>query len=177
MARTFRGESRNKVDGKGRVSIPASFRRVLEGSDPDWKEGLQPQMVIVYGLPRHKYLECFSMDAIAEVDARIANLPRGSKNRRTLETIYNGMSDTVSVDDTGRFVLPQKARAKLKLTDEAQFIATGDTFQIWHPKDYEAEVLEGAEALLDEFDEDFHPLLLLEEAPTRPGKPEPAEED
>ncbi|MEP4311011.1 MAG: MraZ, partial [Lentilitoribacter sp.] len=30
MARRFRGESDHKVDTKGRVSIPASFRRVIE---------------------------------------------------------------------------------------------------------------------------------------------------
>ena len=34
MSRRFRGESHHKVDAKGRVSIPASFRRVIEASDP-----------------------------------------------------------------------------------------------------------------------------------------------
>ncbi|HKK83893.1 MAG TPA: cell division/cell wall cluster transcriptional repressor MraZ, partial [Roseovarius sp.] len=36
VVRRFRGESHHKVDTKGRVSIPASFRRVLESSDPNW---------------------------------------------------------------------------------------------------------------------------------------------
>ena len=47
--RRFRGEGHHKVDGKGRVSIPASFRRVLESGDPDWTDGLNPNLVIVYG--------------------------------------------------------------------------------------------------------------------------------
>lgn len=169
MARTFRGESRNKVDGKGRVSIPSSFRRVLVASDPDWTDGQQAQMVIVYGLERQKYLECFTMTAIAEVDEKIQRLPRGSSQRRALETIYSGMADTVSVDETGRFVLPQKARTKLGLKDEAQFLATGDTFQIWHPAVFEAEVVARAEAVLDEYPEDFDPLLLLEQVPDAPA--------
>jgi len=45
----FRGESVHKVDSKGRVSIPALFRRVLEAADPDWTDGLQPNVVVVYG--------------------------------------------------------------------------------------------------------------------------------
>ena len=47
--RRFRGEAENKVDSKGRVSIPAPFRRVLEEGDPDWSNGVNPNFVIVYG--------------------------------------------------------------------------------------------------------------------------------
>ena len=46
MARRFRGEIVQKVDGKGRVSIPAAFRRVLEQGDPEWTEGLRPELVL-----------------------------------------------------------------------------------------------------------------------------------
>ena len=49
MTDRFRGEGIHKVDGKGRVSIPVLFRRVLESGDPDWTEGLNPNAVIVYG--------------------------------------------------------------------------------------------------------------------------------
>ena len=64
MARRFRGESLHKVDGKGRVSIPALFRRVIELCDPNWCEKLHPELVIVYGDPRKRYLECYTIEAI-----------------------------------------------------------------------------------------------------------------
>ena len=80
MARRFRGESHHKVDTKGRVSIPASFRRVLESSDPNWQPGDNPELVIVYGDHRRKFLECYTMQAIDEVDAKIDALPRGLIN-------------------------------------------------------------------------------------------------
>ncbi|MGB5868767.1 MAG: hypothetical protein WBH04_01090, partial [Albidovulum sp.] len=57
VARRFRGSDTYKVDAKGRVSIPAPFRRVIESSDPDWKEGLRPNIVIVYGGKHQDWLE------------------------------------------------------------------------------------------------------------------------
>ena len=55
--RRFRGEGLKKVDSKGRVSIPARFRRVIESCDPGWTDGLQPELVIVYGDNRKNFLE------------------------------------------------------------------------------------------------------------------------
>ncbi|MDB4229735.1 cell division/cell wall cluster transcriptional repressor MraZ, partial [Paracoccaceae bacterium] len=85
MSRRFRGESIHKVDGKGRVSIPAAFRRVLEEHDPDYALGLNPNLIIVYGNINRKFLEGFSIASMNEVDEKIAALPRGSKARRMLE--------------------------------------------------------------------------------------------
>ena len=164
MARRFRGESQHKVDAKGRVSIPALFRRVLEAGDPNWTDGLNPELVIVYGDHRRKFLECYTMAAIDEVDAKIAALPRGGMERKMLERMFHGQSYPTSVDETGRIVLPAKLRAKIEIDDEAFFIAAGDTFQIWKPETYETEELSRAEAWLDGLPEDFDPLIYLDNA-------------
>jgi MraZ protein len=149
------------VDGKGRVSIPAPFRRVLEAGDPDWTDGLNPNLVIVYGDHRRRFLECYTMEAIDEVDRKIGKMQRGSTPRRMLEKLFNGQSHPTSVDETGRLVLPAKLRQKIGLEGEAYFIATGDTFQIWNPETYEAVEQERTEAWLEEMPEDFDPLTLL----------------
>ena len=162
MGRRFRGESDHKVDTKGRVSIPASFRRVLEASDPDWSPGEPPNMVIVYGDHRRKYLECYTMEAIEEVDVKIAKLPRGSVERRMLELMFNGQSHPTQVDETGRLVLPAKLRKKIGIEDTAYFIATGDTFQIWNPETFDDVQAANVETWLDEMPDDFDPLTLLE---------------
>ena len=164
MARRFRGESQHKVDTKGRVSIPALFRRVLEAGDPDWTDGLRPQLVIVYGDHRRKFLECYTIEAIDEVDAKIGKLPRGSNKRRMLERMIHGQSHPTEVDGDGRLVLPQKLREKIGLEDEAFFIASGDTFQIWKPETYETEELSKTEEVLDALPDDFDPLTWLDEA-------------
>jgi len=164
VARRFRGESHHKVDNKGRVSIPALFRRVLEQGDPNYTEGLNPELVIVYGDHRRNYLECYTISAIEEVDAKIDALPRGSMERRMLQRLFHGQSFPTIVDDTGRLVLPAKLRRKIDLEAEAFFIAAGDTFQIWKPETYETEELAKTEAWLDGLPEDFDPLAYLDRA-------------
>ncbi|MCE8008931.1 division/cell wall cluster transcriptional repressor MraZ [Aestuariivita sp.] len=162
MAKRFRGESHHKVDGKGRVSIPATFRRVLEASDPNWETGKNPELVIVYGDHRRSYLECYTMQAIDELDEKIDRLPRGSNERKMLQKLFQGQSLPTSVDETGRLVLTAKLRQKIGLEDEAFFIAAGDTFQIWKPETYEQEELARTEAWLDELPDDVDPLIYLD---------------
>ena len=161
-SRRFRGESHHKIDGKGRVSIPAAFRRVLEAGDPDWTEGLNPTLVIVYGDHRRKFLECYTIAAMDEVDAKIAALPRGSQRRRILEDLFQSKSQTTSVDETGRLVLSAKLRDRIGLTTEALFRGTGDTFQIWKPEVHVETEEERIEAWLDNQPEEFDPLVLLD---------------
>lgn len=164
MGRRFRGESHHKVDTKGRVSIPASFRRVIEASDPNWKSGENPELVIVYGDQRRNYLECYTMEAIEEVDAKIDALPRGSMQRKMLQRLFHGQSFPTTVDETGRLVLPAKLRNKISLEKEAFFMAAGDTFQLWKPETYEKEELAQTEKWMDELPEGFDPLEFLDSA-------------
>jgi DNA-binding transcriptional regulator/RsmH inhibitor MraZ len=113
----FRGEFHQKVDGKGRVSIPAGFRRVLENGDPAWSDGKAPEFVIVYGDHRRQYLECYTMEAAAEVDAHIAEMPRGSIERRCSNGSSTASRSLHEIDETGRIVLPQKLRTKIGLDE------------------------------------------------------------
>ncbi|MEJ6708153.1 MAG: division/cell wall cluster transcriptional repressor MraZ [Amylibacter sp.] len=162
MARRFRGESIHKVDAKGRVSIPAPFRRVLEEGDSDWHEGLNPNMVLVYGGKSRDYIEGYTMKSMDDVDEQIANLPRGSRRRRALEHMFSGQSLQLSGDETGRVVLSVKLREKIGIKSEAIFVATGDTFQIWEPSAYD-EYVAAIEDWMEEEVDDFDPLTLLDE--------------
>jgi MraZ protein len=128
VARTFRGEGVHKVDAKGRVSIPAAYRRVLQDNDPDWTEGLNPNLVLVYGDARWQHIEGYHIASMEEVDARIAALPSSSPVRRKLEHMYSGQALPTQIDETGRIVLPQRLRDKIGLTAEAFFTARGPRF-------------------------------------------------
>lgn len=163
MARRFRGESTHKVDAKGRVSIPAAFRRVLEEGDPDWTEGLFPNLILVYGGKARNFIEGYTMTSIDEVDDKIAAMPRGSTERRKLERMFSGQSVQLQIDVTGRLVLSQKLRDKIGISDEAFFIASGDTFQIWEPTAYD-KYADRMDEWYDGQEDDFDPLVLLDTA-------------
>ena len=163
MARTFRGESHHKVDAKGRVSIPALFRRVLEAGDPDWTDGLRPQLVIHYGGASQKYLECYTIEAMIGLYCLERINVQAGMERRMLERHIHGHSYPTEVDGDGRLVLPQKLREKIDLDAEAFFIASGDTFQVWKPETYNTEELSKTESWLDTMPDDFDPLSLLDQ--------------
>ena len=166
MARRFRGSETFKVDAKGRVSIPAPFRRVIEESDPDWRDGLRPNIVIVYGDDRQDWLEVYTMRATHEIDEQIEDMQRGSPERLLLEERMYGQSLEAQIDDDGRLVLPQRLREKIGLTSEAFFISAGDYFKIWKPETYGEKAGQRTRKLADQYPEDFDPRSLL---PPRKG--------
>jgi MraZ protein len=140
MIRRFRGESLHKVDLKGRVSVPAPFRRVLEDGDLDFKVGNSPNFVIVYGGVKTPCLEAFTIKSIASVDESISRLPRFSREREILERFINTQSVYAQLDETGRVVLSPKLKTLVGIDGEAIFAGMGEKFQIWEPKRYETEL-------------------------------------
>lgn len=161
MARRFRGSDTFKVDVKGRVSIPAPFRRVIEASDPDWREGLRPNIVVVYGDEAQDWLEVYTMRAIEEIDEQIEDMQRGSPERLWLEELMHGQSIEAQIDDDGRLVLPQRLREKIGLDGEAFFISAGDYFKIWKPETYQAKSAHRSRRLAEQYPDDFDPRSLL----------------
>ncbi|MTH76447.1 division/cell wall cluster transcriptional repressor MraZ [Paracoccus aestuariivivens] len=169
MARNrFRGSEEVKVDAKGRVSIPAKFRRVFESCDSDWEAGKRPQLVIVFGTRDWKHLQLYTMQAMGEIDEQISQLPRGSAERNLLENIYYGHAEETEIDNDGRLVLPQKLRDKIGLTDSAFFISAGESLKVWSPENYEAQE-SALEDLVPNFEPGADPLSLLATAQKAEG--------
>jgi MraZ protein len=163
VARRFRGSFHQKVDSKGRVSIPASFRRVIEEGDPDWTEGLRPNLVLVYGMDNQKRLDCYTITAIEDIEDRIDMMQPGSPQRETLEFTFHGHASDVQIDEDGRIVLPQRLRDKLELepNEAAFFIAKGDHFQIWKEDTFVAVKSQRTEVFLADQAPDFDPRIHL----------------
>ncbi|MDO5613016.1 MAG: cell division/cell wall cluster transcriptional repressor MraZ [Paracoccus sp. (in: a-proteobacteria)] len=137
MARKFRGTETVKVDGKGRMSVPARLRRVFDAGDPQFAANTagRTQIVAVYGPDDWNWIELYTIEAIDEIDDQIDRLVRGSPERRWLETLMNGQSTDLEIDKEGRLVLPQKLREKLGLTENTEtiFESRGDYVQVYHP--------------------------------------------
>ena len=158
--RRFRGESTHKVDSKGRVSVPAQFRRVLEEGDPDYTPGANPSCVLVFGRKRKKCIEGYSISAINEVDELVSKLPRYSRQREILERKLNTQSSYAQIDDNGRLVLSIKLREMINLSTEATLIGMGDKFEIWQPQLYHQDMLD-LESEFEGYEEGNNPFNLL----------------
>lgn len=139
----FSGTITQRVDGKGRVSIPADFRRVLEAGDPDFTpEGKRVRMRVVYGDASRKCLEVYPIAEFAKILDRVAGLPVGSPEREILELFYVSGSEVVEVDGDGRTVFAQRFRDHIGLSrdgGEAVFAGALELFRIWTPEEFDAE--------------------------------------
>lgn len=139
----FSGTITQKIDGKGRVSIPADFRRVLEDGDSEHGEGnKRVRMRVVYGDPDRKCLEVYSIRAFDEILGRISQLDEGSDERDILELFFVAGSEVVEVDGDGRSILPQRLRDHLGMDregGEAVFAGALSMFRVWTPAEFDAE--------------------------------------
>lgn len=136
MTRRFRGGSVHKVDSKGRVSVPAPFRRVLEAGDPDFVSGGKVNFVLIYGRKGKNCLEGYSIEGIDRLDDEIAAMDRYSEEREALERAVNTQSVYVQVDENGRMGL-KELREMIGIKEDAFFAGMGEKFQIWVPEDYD----------------------------------------
>ncbi|WP_179747522.1 division/cell wall cluster transcriptional repressor MraZ [Phaeovulum vinaykumarii] len=157
----FIGEYTFKVDSKGRMSIPALFRRELEEGDPQRPNKDRPRMVVVYGPPQQKMLQVYTQAAFEDLARDIAAMPRGSKERAILQRAVLSKSQPIEIDPDGRLVLPAALREKIGLESEAYFSGVGETFEIWKPDTYHAEDASKVEQWMEELGEDFDPLSLI----------------
>ncbi len=164
MGLSFRGEFDQKVDGKGRMSIPADFRRVLEAGDPEFPENSQnARVVVLYGEHLKNCLHAYTIDDMNEIEAAIKALPRGSASKKKASKLILSRSWETEIDRDGRIVLPKARREQIGLEGLATMSAMGDYFEIWNAATYEAE--DGAEMskFLAEMPDDFDPLSLLDD--------------
>lgn len=168
MGRRFRGEHTFKVDAKGRVSVPAPFRRVIEAGDPDYTEGLRPQFILVYGGDEQTYLEGYTIDEARRLEEKINRLPN-SPLKRTLIRDNITRSYDAEIDPDGRLVLPARLRDKIGLDKEVVFMGTLNTFRIWSAEGYDRHMIQDEGDLGFDIPDGTAPLDALDIALDRLG--------
>jgi len=159
----FRGESTHKMDQKGRVSIPADYRRIIiEENAKVGKELDQNTLVIVFGDNRQNHLECYPLTLSREIHENIkSKFPRGTPKREFLDNFFETKSIAVQIDPNGRMLLPQHVRTKAELGSNVCFAGKGESFQIWNPEKYSQRQKE-LEAMFRDDEVISNPLVLLE---------------
>ena len=126
MAILYNGTVSNKVDRKGRVSVPAAYRNNLA------KQGLDG--IAAYPAPDAQAVQGSGIDEIAKISARFSQTdPFSPEFADARMAIFPDIRE-LAFDGDGRVTLPDDLIAYAGLTDEATFVGLGDRFQIWEPK-------------------------------------------
>jgi transcriptional regulator MraZ len=130
----FQGSALNAVDAKGRVSIPAFLRSVIE------RRGDARTIV----LAKHESFSCLSAYDPAYAALKRAKLERLLEKEETspdaqLEYQQRNLmafaaTEEVPYDSSGRILFPPMMRRKGEIGDVALFLGAGETFQIWNPE-------------------------------------------
>lgn len=115
----------NRIDKKGRVSVPASFRGALQGQNF--------QGVILFRSSKHPCLEGFDYQTMAELSARLDQFDMFSDDQDDLAAAIFGDSVQLPFDGEGRIVLPADLMAHANLGEQAAFVGMGRKFQLWEP--------------------------------------------
>ncbi len=134
MWQRFTSSSVHKVDSKGRVSVPALFRKALE------VQGAEGMVVLVPGFRNRACIEGYAPKGFEDIAASIAQMHPADVNRRKLEHRFLGRSMPMQLDDNGRIVLPPALKSAFGIESSAQFVGMGESFQVWAPEAYEAEM-------------------------------------
>lgn len=125
----FIGRHTNKIDKKGRISVPKSFRDALGDASAS-----------VFVFPSFKYpaLEAAPRSFIEQF---VANLNAAhdlfSDDQDDLASTVIENTHELVCDPEGRVILPRHFMDHAQLGDEAVFVGRGTRFMIWSPVLYE----------------------------------------
>ncbi|RXT48238.1 division/cell wall cluster transcriptional repressor MraZ [Bosea sp. Tri-44] len=141
MTDRFVSHFTNRLDAKGRVSIPASFRAVLA---KDGYEGLY-----VYPALDQANLDCGGHALRATIDEILSRFSPFSEEWESLSTALNGTSEVLKVDPEGRMMLSEALKAHAGIGDTVTFVGQGHKFQIWEPERFKAHLEDARGKLRD----------------------------
>ncbi len=121
----------NKVDTKGRVSLPADYRAIV-------KE-LSTEIVCYRSLSAPCIEGCLeeTLDKLANVIEDATDF--FSETQDNLTNLIFGDAKRFTFDSTGRIMLSEKLLKHAGITDTAVFVGKGRKFQIWNPQNWAKE--------------------------------------
>ncbi|SHM23237.1 division/cell wall cluster transcriptional repressor MraZ [Roseibium suaedae] len=133
----------NRLDAKGRVSIPASFRAVLA------KDGYEGLYCIASA--HSQAVDAGGNDLLAQIQTRLDAFAKLTPDHDALAIALFGASETPKIDGDGRVVISDMIRDHTGITDQVTFAGLGYKFQIWEPerfREHRAEAAKRALAML-----------------------------
>lgn len=126
----FVGRHVNKIDAKGRVSVPKSFRASLQAHGS--------QNLYAYPLFKYAALEACGEAFMARLSVSLDDLDMFSDEQDDLAAIVLENACSLSFDPEGRIMLPKNLIEHSGISNRVTFVGRGARFQIWEPDAYNA---------------------------------------
>ena len=120
----------NKLDKKGRISVPASFRACLSPAESP--------CFVAFRSYKFQAIECCTVERMRHLSESVDQLDLFSEAQDDFAAAIFADAQQMSIDGEGRVVLPQDLIRYVGLEDRAAFVGRGATFQIWRPELFEA---------------------------------------
>jgi MraZ protein len=139
----FLGTHQNRLDAKGRVSIPAAFRAALRTNGETNCNGNGTTQLVLRPSHKHSCIEAWPNAEFQALAAPLDRLYLFSEEHDDLASALYADAYPVESDKEGRIVLPDALIAHAGLGEAVVFMGLGRIFQIWEP---EAAVRRRAEA-------------------------------
>ena len=119
----------NKLDKKGRVSVPASYRSYLSN--------LGYNGIVCYPSFNNYSIEAWPQDRIEKISNAIDALNPFEEKKDYFATSILSESINLQFDSEGRISLTSKLLKHAKIKNSMLFVGQGKTFQIWEPATFE----------------------------------------
>ena len=121
----------NKVDAKGRVSLPSDYRAIVKELSSE---------IVCYRSLTAPCIEGCLEDTLDKLATEIENTTDFfSETQDNLTNLVFGDAKRFTFDSTGRIMLSEKLLQHAGITDTAVFVGKGRKFQIWNPQNWEKE--------------------------------------
>ncbi|MBP3546744.1 MAG: division/cell wall cluster transcriptional repressor MraZ [Alphaproteobacteria bacterium] len=121
----------NKVDTKGRVSLPSDYRAIVKELSTE---------IVCYRSLNSPCIEGCAEELLEKIASDMeTSLDFFSQTQDELTNLIFGDARRFSFDSTGRILLTEKLLKHAQITDTAVFVGKGRKFQIWNPENWEKE--------------------------------------
>ncbi len=124
----FLSSYENRLDAKGRISVPAVFRASLNN---DKFAG-----VVLYRSFTHKCIEGLSMSRMEQLAVATDKMGVFDDTLDDLSAMLFADARPLQFDVTGRIVIPDDLLKHAGIRDTALFVGRGNSFQIWNPDEF-----------------------------------------
>ena len=118
----------NKVDRKGRVSVPATFRSTLATHR-------EPNLLVLFPSFRLPALDGTGGNYVEEMNERLETLDQFSDEHENLSQLF-AEAHPLAMDGEGRIILPETLKEHASITTDVAFVGLGAMFQMWEPARY-----------------------------------------